>query len=58
MIMKDKILKRLDELSTEIEAHLENRENYISELRKLDLRIKELSVLIPELRTLLDSEES
>lgn len=54
--MKDKILDRIQELSAEIEALLEQRQNQLKVLNQLDKRIKEISVIIPELQTILDSD--
>lgn len=56
--MKQNILDRLQELSVEIEARLNERETYVKHLKKLDTRIKEISVIIPELQSLLDNIES
>lgn len=47
--MRDKLLKRLQELSEELETHIKEREFHVDTLRRLDARIKELSILIPEL---------
>ena len=55
--MKDKLLKRLQELSAEMEEHITHRESYAKAIRNMDARIKELAVLIPELQKLLDSEK-
>lgn len=52
--MKDYILSRLQELSTEIESLLEERQDRVKRLKKLDSRIKEISILIPELKIILD----
>lgn len=56
--MKEKILERLQELSLEIEALLEERQRYHKMLNQADRRIKEISVIIPELQNILDSIES
>ena len=56
--MKENILHRLQELSAEIEGHLNERETHVKHLKKLDTRIKEISVIIPELQSLLDNIES
>jgi predicted transcriptional regulator len=52
--MKDTILNRLQELSTEIEHLLEERQNTLKKMKQLDSRIKEISVIIPELQSILD----
>jgi predicted transcriptional regulator len=52
--MKDHILNRLQELSAEIEHLLEERQSQLKRLKQLDSRIKELSVIIPELQSILD----
>ena len=56
--MKERISDRLQELSVEIEALLEQRQNQIKVLNQLDRRIKEISVIIPELQAILDSDLS
>lgn len=52
--MKDKILDRIKELTEELESLVVEREKHISELRAMDLRIKELSAAVLELKKLLD----
>lgn len=55
--MKDKILKRLQELSEEMEQRVAEREAAVEHLHKLDNRIRVISILIPELKELSEEEE-
>lgn len=52
--MKDKINKRLQELSVELEKLMNERQARIEELRKMDVRIKEVSSILLELKNLLE----
>lgn len=52
--MEDKILKRIQGLASELEKLVVERENHISALRAADIRIKELSTTIIELKKLLE----
>ena len=52
--MEEKINKRLQELSGELEKVIMERENRITELRAMDIRIKELTASLIELKKLLD----
>ena len=56
--MKENILQRINELSAEIEALLEERQKHIKHLNNLDKRIKEISCILPELQAILDSDLS
>lgn len=56
--MKEYIIKRLQELSAEIELLLEERQTQLKRLKQLDSNIKELSVVIPELQSILDKASS
>lgn len=56
--MKDYTLNRLQELSSEIELLLEERQKQLKKLKQLDSRIKEISVIIPELQSILDKASS
>lgn len=53
--MENKILDRIKELTEQLERVLNEREERISELRGMDIQIKELSASILELKRLLDS---
>lgn len=55
--MKDKVLKRLQELSAQMEELLKDREHYIASLKRIDGRIKDITAILPELQNLLESEE-
>lgn len=55
--MEDKILNRIGELSEQIESILKERDNRINELRGMEIRIKELSAAIIELKGLLDTDK-
>jgi len=52
--MEEKINKRLQELSGELEGLLTEREKRIQDLRNMDVRIKEISSALIELKNLLD----
>lgn len=52
--MDDKINKRLQELSLELEKLMNDRQAKIEELRSMDARIKEVSAILLELKGLLD----
>lgn len=52
--MEDKINKRLQELSGELEKLITEREVRVSELRMMDIHIKEVSAVLIELKKLLD----
>ena len=52
--MKDKVLERLQELSLELEALLEQRQKHIKTLNQIDSRIKELSAIMPELQSIVE----
>ena len=52
--MEEKINKRLQELSSELEGLLTEREKRIQDLRNMDVRIKEISSALIELKNLLD----
>lgn len=54
--MKDKVLDRIKELTEQLERVLNERQTYISELQGMDIRIKELSASILELKRLLDPD--
>ena len=50
--MEDKVLKRLQDLTRELEDLIQERELMVQELKMKDARIRELSVIIPELNRL------
>ena len=53
--MKDKILKRLQELTEELEKDIKSRDFHAVEARRLDAKIRETSSSIHELKSLLDN---
>lgn len=55
--MKQKISKRIEELTSDINSLAKKREEYIKELRMLDLNIEVLSGAIFELSRLLEDKE-
>lgn len=54
--MEDKLLKRLEELSNELESHVKERDFHATTLRRLDARIKDISAIIFELKSLLEKD--
>lgn len=52
--MEEKINKRLQELSSELEKLMNDRQKRLDELRAMDMRIKEVSAVLIELKKLLD----
>ncbi len=52
--MEEKVIKRIQELTEELESIITKREQRIHELRAIELRIKELASAIIELKKLLD----
>lgn len=52
--MEEKVNNRLQELSLELERLMMEREERLKELRSMDVRIKELSAILIELKKLLD----
>lgn len=52
--MEEKINKRLQELSAELEKLMNERHARVEELRKMDVRIKEISAILVELKKLVD----
>lgn len=52
--MEEKINKRLQELSLELEKLIAEREDAINKLKNLDVRIKAISATLIELKGLLD----
>lgn len=51
--MKDKVDKRLQELSSELDKLITSREDKVAKLKAMDVRIRELSAVIVELNKLL-----
>ena len=54
--LKQKIIIRIQELSKELEATINQREDLISQLRQLDKRMADISILIPELQELAETQ--
>ena len=52
--MKQKVLDRIQKLTEELESVIVKRQGHVMELRGMDLKIKELSSAIMELKKLLD----
>ena len=55
--MKDRLLNRIEELSRAIGDLVDKREQTINDLRRIESEIDSLSVVVFELKSLLDSEE-
>jgi hypothetical protein len=55
--MKDRVLNRMEELSRTIGDLIDKREQTINDLRRIESEIDSLSVVVFELKSLLDSEE-
>lgn len=56
--MEEKLILRIEELSRTIGDLIEKREHTINNLRLIDSEIDSLSMVIFELKTLLESEEA
>lgn len=56
--MKDKLINRIDELSQMIGELVEKREYSIKELRRLEAEIDSVSMVIFELKSLVDTDEA
>jgi uncharacterized coiled-coil DUF342 family protein len=56
--VKDKLINRIDELSQMIGELVEKREYSISELRRLEAEIDSVSMVIFELKSLVDTDEA
>lgn len=55
--MKERILKRIQELTERLESNIKDREHHIASLKRIDGRIKDITAILPELQNLLNSEE-
>lgn len=55
--MQDKILNRIEELSRTIGDLVDRREQTINDLRRIDSEIDSISMVLFELKSLIDQEE-
>lgn len=55
--MKDRVLNRMEELSRTIGDLIDKREQTINDLRRIESEIDSLSMVLFELKSLIESEE-
>lgn len=55
--MRDKVMKKLDDLTAEAEGLANDRENYFKHIRDIDTRLTQLVGAIAELHSLLNEPQ-
>jgi hypothetical protein len=56
--MQDRVLSRIEELSRTLGDLVDKRDQAINDLRRIDYEIDSVSMILFELKSLLDQEES
>jgi hypothetical protein len=56
--MKDKVLSRMEELSRAVGDLIDKREQTINDLRRIESEIDSLSMVLFELKSLIEHDES
>lgn len=56
--MKDRVLNRMEELSRTVSDLIDRREQTINDLRRIDSEIDSLSMVLFELKSLIENDES